>query len=964
EIFRTCFRQVDGVPRQIIHPQQRLDIPHLDLTDVAATERENRLRQLAREEASRPFDLEQAPLLRITTVRLSATRHAVLQTMHHIVYDGWSLAVLFRELKALYESFAEGRDPALPPLDIQYADYALWQREYLETAPLRRQLDYWRETLSGRLPVLELPADHPRPPVQSFNGALHRIQLPAGLTRDVHALARRAECTPFMVLLAAFDVLLHRYTGETDILVGTPIANRNQPQIESLIGFFVNSLVLRTSLDGDPDSLELLRRIRSTTSAAYSHQDLPFERLVDELQPQRDLSHNPLFQVMFALQNTPDVPTRLGDNTLGLEEVDNGTSLFDITFNLYESRDGIHGYIEYRRDLFEPETVQRLAGHYLTLLEGMVADPRRRISQLTLLTAAERDRILHTWNDTAADYPRHRAIHQLIEAQVQRQPDAHAVCFDGETTSYARLNADANRLAHLLVRRGVRPGDFVGLCMERGVDMLTGILGILKAGGAYLPLDPHYPAERLAFMLKDSAASLLVSRSALTEGLPGELPATVLLDDDADELANQPDGNPDLAIRPDQPAYAIYTSGSTGTPKGVLVTHANLVHSTCARLIHYPEPVRAYLLLSSFSFDSSVAGIFWTLCQGGMLVLPRQGEEQDILAIADLIRRTAASHVLALPSLYGLLLQLAPAGHLRSLNTVIVAGEACPPPLVRRHHARLPGARLYNEYGPTEATVWCTVCEVPPQDDDTPVPIGRPIPNMQAYVLDASGQALPVGIPGELYVGGDGITPGYLNQPRLTADRFVPSPLHADGRRLYRTGDLARFRADGMLEFLGRVDDQVKIRGFRIELGEIEAALATHPDIQEAVVLAVETEHQSGLRLAAWYVAREGAPLTPDTLRAHLQPRLPEYMIPAAFQPLQRIPLMPNGKVDRAALPAPAFQPVTGQGPEIAPRTEAEARLAAIWTEVLGLERVGVEDNFFELGGDSILSIQIIARAR
>ena len=964
EIFRTCFRQVDGVPRQIIHPQLQLDIPHIDLTGVAAAERERRLRQLAREEASRPFDLEQAPLLRITTVQLSATRHAVLQTMHHIVYDGWSLAVLFRELKALYESFAQGQDPVLPSPDIQYADYALWQREYLETAPLRRQLEYWRETLSGRLPVLELPADHPRPPVQSFNGALHRIELPAGLTRDVHALAQRAECTPFMVLLAAFDVLLHRYTGETDILVGTPIANRNQPQIESLIGFFVNSLVLRTSLEGDPDSLELLRRVRSTTSAAYSHQDLPFERLVDELQPQRDLSHNPLFQVMFVLQNTPEVPTRLGDNTLGLEEVDNGTSLFDITFNLYESRDGIHGYIEYCRDLFEPETVQRLAGHYLTLLEGMVADPRRRISQLTLVTAAERDCILHTWNDTAADYPRHRAVHQLIEAQAQQQPDAPAVCFDAATTSYADLNADANRLAHLLIRRGVQPGDFVGLCTERGVDMLTGILGILKAGAAYLPLDPHYPVERLAYMLKDSAASLLVSRSALMDQLPVELPDTVLLDRDADQLADQPASDPGLSIRPDQPAYAIYTSGSTGTPKGVQVTHANLVHSTCARLIHYPEPVRAYLLLSSFSFDSSVAGIFWTLCQGGMLVLPRQGEEQDILAVAELIRRTSASHVLALPSLYGLLLQLAPAGHLRSLNTVIVAGEACPPPLVRRHHERLPDARLYNEYGPTEATVWCTVCEVPPQDDDAPVPIGRPIPNMQAYVLDAGGQPLPAGIPGELYVGGDGVTPGYLNQPRLTADRFVPSPFHADGRRLYRTGDLARFRADGMLEFLGRVDDQVKIRGYRIELGEIEAALAMHPDIHEAVVLAVEAQHQSGLRLAAWYVAREGASVTTQTLRAHLQPRLPDYMIPAAMQPLERIPLMPNGKVDRAALPAPTFQDATGQGPEIAPRTEAEARLAAIWSEVLGLERVGVEDNFFELGGDSIVSIQIIARAR
>lgn len=842
EIFRTAFPQKDGVPFQRIEPQLGLDMPHVDLRDLPPGRKQEQLRQIAREDAQRPFQIDVAPLLRVTTVQLSDTRHAVIQTMHHIVYDGWSLALLFDELKTLYEQAAHGGSDPLPPLDIQYADFAIWQRRYLESHALRDQLEAWRETLAGHLPVLELPADHPRPPGQSYAGALHRIQLPAALTASLHALARQADCTLFMVLLAGFKILLHRYTGISDILVGTPIANRNHPQIENLIGFFVNSLVLRTSIEGDPDTLELLSRVRAATSKAYSNQDLPFERLVDELRPQRDLSHNPLFQVMFALQNTPDVPSRIGAAALSLEEVDNGTSLFDLTLNLYESRDGIYGYIEYCSDLFEPQTIARMAGHYQTLLQAMAAEPRRSISRLPLITRPERRQLLVDWNDTSVEFPDHLCIHQLIEMQAQRQPQALAVRHGDTEFSYAELNARADRLARRLTQRGVAADDIVAICLERSVEMLVGILGILKAGGAYLPLDPGYPAERLAFMLEDSGAGILLTRSGQLSDLPELKAVTVCLDEPVEEIDTGTVEASKAAVQPHHLAYVIYTSGSTGRPKGVMVTHRNLVHSTCARMDYYPKAVKRFLLLSSFSFDSSVAGIFWTLCQGGELHLPDAGAEQDIQEIARLVARSKATHMLSLPSVYGLLLSLATADQLESLNTVIVAGESCTTELVEQHRACLPATGLYNEYGPTEATVWSSVYRIRGSGGGHTVPIGRPINNVRIYLLDRSLQPVPVGIPGEIYIGGAGVARGYLHRDELTAERFVADPFSdALDARLYRSGDLARYRADGDIEFLGRADHQLKIRGYRIEPGEVESALSRHPAIREAVVIAKKT---------------------------------------------------------------------------------------------------------------------------
>ncbi|MDD5275159.1 MAG: amino acid adenylation domain-containing protein [Methylovulum sp.] len=966
ESLRSFFVEVNGQPLQQHHPALALPIAHTDLTVLAEAERGAALAGLCREESAKPFDLSAGPLIRVRLILLQNTagneESVLLVVMHHIVSDGWSSQILTREFAALYQAFSAGKPSPLAEPVIQYADFAAWQRLWLDGPVLQRQTDYWQRQLGDAPRLLELPTDHPRPAVMNSRGALFQFSVPPVLSEQLHTFSRSHDVTLFVAMLAAFNVLLHRYSYQQAICVGTPVANRNRLETEGLIGFFVNTLVLRSDLSGDPAFSALLAQVRRTVLDAQQHQDLPFEQVVELLQPERSRSYNPLFQVWFTLQNTAKQTLDLPGLTVSLAGDDAAVAKFDLALHLQEDGQGrLTGGFEYRTDLFEAATIARLAGHYLTLLQAIVSQPDTRLSQLPLLTAAETRRLVYDWNDTAAEYPKNWYIHQLFEEQAEKTPAAVAAVFEGQTITYAGLNAKANQLAHYLRAKGVVPGVLVGLCVGRSLDMLVGLLGILKAGGAYVPIDPHYPADRIAYLLEDTQAPLLLTQQGLTAQLPRGTAEVVCLDGGWPEMARYDAGNPEPVNHPLDTAYIIYTSGSTGKPKGVMVSHRNAVHSTTARFDAYQEPVQAYLLLSSFAFDSSVAGIFWTLAQGGCLCLASEDAAKDPAALARLIERQQISHLLALPSLYGLLLCQSPA-QLRSLKTAIVAGEACPVDVVTQHYAMLPEVGLFNEYGPTEGTVWSSVYQTYNADITPPLPIGRPIANVRLYLLDETLNPVPVGVYGEIYIAGEGITSGYLHRADLTAEKFIPDPFGAAGGRLYKTGDLARYQADGAILFAGRIDHQVKIRGFRIELGEIEEQLLACPGIGEAVVI-VREDNPGDKRLVAYLLAQNGIELAAGELRSRLSAVLPEYMVPAAFVMLPAFPLTPNGKLDRKALPAPDMAAVVS-GEYEAPQGNVETVLVKLWQELLGLEQIGRHDHFFELGGHSLLAVQLVSRLR
>ncbi|NMO18679.1 amino acid adenylation domain-containing protein [Pyxidicoccus fallax] len=969
EALRTRFRTgEDGLPLQDIQPDGEHPLTVVDLSGMPEAPREAEARRLATEEGQRPFDLESGPLFRTTLLRLATDRHVLLLSMHHSISDGWSTAVLAQEMAVLYTAYASGRTPMLPPLAVQYSDYSLWQREWLRGPALQTQLDYWRRQLAEVPALLELPTDRPRPSAQTFRGAAVRVEVGAKLSEAAVALGQRHGATPFMVLLATWQLLLSRYSGQQDVCVGSPIAGRTRPELESLIGFFVNTLVLRSQVSPELSFRELLAQVKATTLAAYEQQDVPFERLVEELRPKRSLSYSPLFQVMFVLQNTPGTEQKLPGLDVEVLRPDVKTTQFDLTLALAESPGGFSGILTYNTDLFDAATAERMVGHYLTLLSEAVRAPDTQVRALSLLSPEESLRMLETGRGPAVATPEdwRQCLHRRFAAQAARTPDATALVCGEQRLSYAELDARANRLAWYLRGQGVGPEVRVGVCAERSPELVVALLGILKAGGAYVPLDPGYPADRLAFMLEDAGLALVLTQRPLVErlGLPGE--RVLCLDSEAARFESQPrEAAPDSGVRPEHLAYVIYTSGSTGRPKGVTVTHANLAHSTFARVAAYPEPMERYLMLSSFAFDSSVAGIFWALSQGGTLVLPVEGAQQEPRHVARTVARERATHLLCSPGLYQFLLaEHAESRALESLKVAIVAGEACPRELVRQHHALLPAA-LYNEYGPTEASVWCTMHRCSADDARPLVPIGRPIPNTAVYLLDASLQPVPAGVPGELFVGGAGVTRGYLNRPELTAERFLADPFSpVPDARMYRTGDRVRLLSDGSLEFLGRVDQQVKVRGFRIEPGEIESVLRQHPAVRDAVVVA--RQYIGGdTRLVAYVVPKEGHTLETESLRGHVQQHLPAFMVPSAFVPLSAMPLTPNGKVDRKALPAPDASASGATAASYkAPRTPVEQRLAALWREVLGVERVGVANSFFELGGHSLLAVQVMSRIR
>ncbi|MFZ5918978.1 MAG: amino acid adenylation domain-containing protein [Chloroflexota bacterium] len=966
EALRTTFAVIDGRPVQVIAPEPAVSLPLKDLTSLPQAEREAETQRLAILEVRQPFDLARGPLLRARLIRLGEQEHVALLTMHHIVSDGWSMGVLVAEIAQLYAAFAAGQPSPLPELAVQYADFSHWQRAWLQGEVLERQLVYWKQRLINSPPMLELPTDRPRPAVQTSHGATLSFDLPGELSQALKELGREEGVTLFMTLLAAFQTLLYRYTGQPDVVVGTPIANRTRREVEGLIGFFVNTLVMRTDLSGAPSFRQLLARVREVALGAYAHQDLPFELLVEALQPGRDLSHTPLFQVMLVLDTPPAGPLTLPGLTLNPIDTHSGAATFDLTLSVTDGPEGLGGYFEYNTDLFDRSTIERLAGHLNTLLQGIVAEPDRSVTLLPLLTAAEQQQSLVAWNDTQIDFPDTLCAHQLFEAQVARQPDAVALTFEGQSLTYAGLNARANQLAHYLTRMEVRQGTLVGICAERSPEMIVGILGILKAGGAYLPLDPTYPQERLVFMLEDSGAPVLLTQSHLQERIgewanqhmtPHASRLTICLDADWPMVAHEPQTNPESGVTPEDVAYIIYTSGSTGKPKGTLLRHRGLVNLAAWQKKCFDiEPGSKVLQFSPFSFDASVWETFMALANGATLCLARQ----EVLAsgpdLVTLLRQEGVTNVTLPPSV----LRVLPVEDLPSLRTVIAAGEACTPDLVQRW---APGRDFFNAYGPTETTVCASIYLCDERESAAP-PIGRPIANTRLYILDAHLQPVAVGVPAELHVGGVSLAKGYLHRLELTEARFVPDPFSDDPHaRLYKTGDLVRYRADGNIEFLGRIDHQVKVRGFRIELGEIEAVLKQHPAVQDGAVVARE-DVPGGRRLVAYAVPADGVELATGELRNFLRQALPEYMVPATFVFLEALPLSPSGKVDRRALPAPEGVRPDLEREYVPPRTDAEHKLAGICAELLGVDRVGVYDNFFELGGHSLLATQFMSRVR
>ncbi|HEX2090929.1 MAG TPA: amino acid adenylation domain-containing protein [Longimicrobiaceae bacterium] len=958
EALRTVFGSVEGRPVQTVRPAAPWTLELDDVSGLPADEREAAARRIAGTEAAAPFDLSTGPLLRTRLVRLAADDHLLVVVMHHIVGDGWSAGVLVRELGALYPALRAGERSPLAPLPTQYADWAIHQREWLRSETVERQLGYWRARLTG-VPTLDLPADRPRPPVQSFRGATHRFEVPAETAEGIRSLARAEGATLFMALLAGWKLLLSRYSGQHDVAVGTPVSNRDGAEVAGLVGLFVNTLVLRTEIDPAAGFRELLARVRAAGLEAYAHQELPFEKLVEEIQPERDLSRNPLFQVMFGVQNTSLEPVSADGITLVPATLDSGTAKLDLTLFVWErAGGGLSATLEYATDLFDAATAERMATHYTATLRAVAADPDGRVAAVDFLSAAERQQLVSGWNATEAELPGDRPVHALVAGQAARTPDAVAVACGAGSLTYAELEARSNRLARCLRVRGVGTETRVGLYLERGVEMVVGMLGVHRAGGAYVPLDPGYPRERLEYMLRDSGATVLLTQSSLAGNLPAEGIATVRVDADRDAIARESAEALDLPVSPDGLAYLIYTSGSTGRPKGVMNTHralVNLLESMRREVGTGPDDV--LLAVTPLSFDIAALEVFLPLVSGSRLVVATRETVSDGAKLLGEMAATGVTVMQATPATWYLLLGAGWEGDGRL--KILCGGEALPPELAGELLRR--GSAAWNVYGPTETTIWSTAERL--RAAGTPVSVGRPLANTRVYVLDGELNPVPVGVPGTLHIGGAGLARGYHGRADLTAERFLPDPFAPEaGARVYDTGDLARFRADGRIEVLGRADQQVKVRGFRIELGEIEAALEAHPALAR-VAVAATSAGVGEKRLVAYLVPANGSAPPAAGLRAWLRERLPEYMVPSLFVTLDTLPLTPNGKVDRRALPAPTPDPGETAG-YVAPRTPTEEVLAGVWAETLGVERVGVHDNFFDLGGHSLLGAQLIARTR
>lgn len=961
EPLRTRFRGDAGLPVQVVAPVTPVKLEMHDLRAHPVGDREAVAVQLLRERLRQPFDLAHDQLLRAALLRCAEQHHVLAVTMHHIASDGWSMGLLVSEFAATYRAVTAGSELRLPELAVRYTDFAQWQRQQVADGALDAHLAYWKRQLQGAPPVLELPTDDARPNVRTFRGERQSLLLPKRIEEAVRRLGQEEQASLFMTLLAAFTLLLARYSQQEDIVVGSPVANRQLPELEPLIGFFVNMVVLRTDLSGDPTFRELLSRVRDVALEAYSHQDVPFDRLVDELHPERLLAHSPLFQVAFALQNAPLPTLELPGITVERLDFHDGIAKFDLLMSIVETPDGLLLNLEYNSDLFGHDRMATMLGHYRNVLTSAAARPDDRLSRLDPLSPYERRRVLVDWNDTRGQRPRPLTVHQMFEAQVVRTPGAPAVVFDGHQLSYDELERQANRLAHHLRALGVAPEVRVGVCMERSLGMVVAVLAVLKAGGAYVPLDPAYPEPRLSFMLTDAKVAVVLTQDETACTLAGAAIEQVVIGQE--RLEAYPDHKPAVAVLPENLSYVLYTSGSTGTPKGVAMRNdasTNLIAWQVSTLV---EPRAAPTAqFASLSFDVSFQEMFGTWCSGGTLVLmseeTRKQPDQLLATLAE-----AGVRRLFLP--FVALSQLATAAtrttRLPPLVEVITAGEQLRVTDEILAFCRRAGARLRNQYGPCETHV---VTEyVLPTSEAWPglPPIGRPIANTEIYILDRFMQPVPLGATGEIYIGGDSLARGYLDRPGLTAERFVPDPFGGwPGARLYRTGDMARYRPDGNVEFLGRADHQVKLRGFRIELGEIEAVIRQHAAIGDAVVV-LAPRGKSERRLVAYVVPQASPPPTPAELRSFVRSRVPDYMAPTAFVALDALPVNANGKVDRAALPALDVA-VRDQRPVTALRSDTEKAIADVWRAVLQLPVIGADENFFDIGGESLSLVQVQER--
>ncbi|MCF2150076.1 amino acid adenylation domain-containing protein [Desmonostoc muscorum LEGE 12446] len=964
EALRTNFRTINEQPVQIITDSLTLSVPIVDLSELPESEREIACQKLATTEANRPFDLASSSLIRASVVKLTELEHALVLTIHHIVVDGWSIGVLMRELATIYSGLCNNLSPELPELPIQYADFTIWQRQWLQTEVLQTQLDYWKQLLKNAPTLLELPTDRPRPAIQTFRGEIQYGKFSVELSEALANFTRQEGATLFMTLFAAYVTLLYRYTGSDDIVVGTPIANRDRLELEGLIGFFVNTLVLRTDLSGNPSFQQLLSRVRQVTLQAYVHPDLPFEELVKALQPQRDLSYTPLFQVMFVLQNAPMSEIELAGLTISSLPAQSATAKFDLTLSMQNTATGLVSVWQYNADLFDASTIERMRGHFQTLLEGIVANPIEQISQLPLLTEVEQQQLLLKWNDTGVDYPQDKCIHQLFEEQVERTPDAVAVVYENQHLTYHQLNCRANQLAHYLKSLGVKADVLVGICVERSLEMVVGLLGILKAGGAYLPLASDYPTERLRLMLEDAQVSVLLTQQKLLDRLPEHTAQRICLDTDWQLISQLSQDNLITETQAANLAYVIYTSGSTGQPKGVLIAHQGLLnlvfwHQRTFKITTLDKATQ----LAGTAFDAAVWELWPYLTAGASIYLVKPEILLSPVDLQDWLQsKKITISFLPTPMAEQLLSLEWPES--TTLRTMLTGGDK-----LHRYPSGLVPFQVVNNYGPTENTVVATSGLVVSngQDNNISPSIGRPIANVEIYILDSDLQPVPVGVPGELHIGGAGLAKGYLNRPELTQEKFIPNPfdkskVKGQKSKLYKTGDLARYLPDGNIEYLGRIDNQVQIRGFRIELSEIEAVLSQHSDVQVCCVI-VREDTPGDKRLVAYWVAHQDCKPAISELREFLKAKLPEYMVPSAFVILESLPLTPNGKIDRRALPKPDLD-TTLLEKYVAPRTPIEEMLAILWAQVLKLELVGIHDNFFELGGHSLLATQLVSRIR
>jgi amino acid adenylation domain-containing protein len=963
ESLRTVFVQDAEGPMQRILPPAPVRLVQHDLADLPPDAREEAARVLAREDATAPFDLERGPMLRAQLIRMADDAWLLSLSAHHIAIDGWSVSVIFRELSALYPAFLDGKPSPLPDLPLQYVDYTLWQRDEADGSAMRAHLDYWTERFRALPPVLDIPADRPRPPVQSYRGDVYVHVLPPSLLEGMRQLSRQEGATPFMVFLAAFQTLLYRYSGLEDIVVGVGNANRPRRELEALVGFFINTLPMRADLSGNPTFRELLAQVRTTTLDSYAHQDLPFERLLESVNVERRLSHNPLFQTMVFYQNFPESSLHLPGLTLQNVPVENahsGTARADLSIFASEHAGGLRMLLEYATDLFDAGTMQAFARHLETLLAAAVADPARHIAEIDILPADERQRMLVEWNRTGRALPEQATLHGLFEAQAARTPQALAVVQGDAVVHYAELDAQAEAVAVRLRAHGVGPGAMVGLYLERTPRMLAALLGVLKSGAAYVPLDPGFPRERIACMLEDAAAPVVIADGAIAAQLPPGAHALLRIEDILDGAASDTDPAAVASANADDTAYVLFTSGSTGRPKGVRVPHRAAVNFL-ASMARAPGMGADDTLcaITTLSFDIALLELMLPLTVGARVALADRATASEGDALARLLDAVDATVMQATPATWRMLLDAGWRG--RPGMRLLCGGEALPRELADRLLGC--GSELWNVYGPTETTVWSTIERVQPGEGA--ISIGRPIDNTSVYVVDARMQAVPAGVPGELLIGGLGVAQGYLDRPELTAEKFIADPFGARaGGRLYRTGDLARWRRDGRLDVIGRIDHQVKLRGFRIELGEIESVLLARDDVAEAVVVCRE-DRPGDKRLVAYVVPAAGqddaTAIDIAALRATARERLPEYMVPSAWMVLERMPLTPNGKVDRRALPAPEGDDAATEA-YVAPVTPEEIAVAEMWADVLGKPRVGLHDNFFDLGGHSLLANQLVSR--